>query len=201
MFADQFLPNLSLFVVGQAAAWFYLRTGRLWIGAAATAALWVFLDWLLLARYVFGATSGDLRLPLFLLQTVALWTLLALSWAQWRRRWSATARARPALFALAMAQYLRADHAAAAATWRRLTWADPWDAAAWTGLGNALARSDQSRRAFACYRRAEGVDTGRRLADFLQHQRTLLRRRHATPREAQPPVVAAPAVPAPRPAP
>jgi len=174
VFADQFLPNLSVFVLGQAAAWYYLRTGRFWIGAVSTAALWVLADLLLVARFVIGVSSQDLALPLFLLQGVALGTLAALLLALWRRRWSATARARPQLFAAAMAQYLRCDHVAAAATFRRLTRADPWDVAAWTALGNVLARSSQPQRARRCYRRAAQVDTGRRFADFLQQQQRRL---------------------------
>ena len=185
MFADQFLPNLSVFVLGQAAAWYYLRTGRFWIGALSTAALWVLADLLLVARFVFGVSSQDLALPLFLLQGVALGTLAALLLALWRRRWSATARARPQLFAAAMAQYLRCDHVAAASTFRRLTRADPWDVAAWTALGNVLAASAQPQRARRCYRRAAQVDTGRRFADFLQQQQ---RRLHAGPRARQPAV-------------
>ena len=176
MFADQFLPNLSVFVLGQAAAWYYLRTGRFWIGAASTAALWVLADVLLVARFVFGVSTQDLALPLFLLQAVALGTAAALLLAQWRRRWSATARARPQLFAAAMQQYLRCDHVAAASTLRRLTRADPWDVAAWTALGNVLAKASQPQRARRCYRRAAQVDTGRRFADFLQHQQKLLLR-------------------------
>lgn len=191
MFADQFLPNLSIFVLGQAAAWYYLRTGRFWIGAVSTAALWVLADLLLVARFVFDASSQDLALPLFLLQAVALGTLAALLLALWRRRWSATARARPQLFAAAMQQYLRCDHVAAASTFRRLTRADPWDVAAWTALGNVLAKSAQPQRARRCYRRAAQVDTGRRFADLLQHQQQRLLR-DAGPR-ARPAAVEEPA--------
>jgi tetratricopeptide (TPR) repeat protein len=190
VFADQFLPNLSVFVLGQAAAWYYLRTGRFWIGAASTAALWVLADLLLVARFVFGVSSQELAMPLFLLQGVAFGTLAALLLALWRRRWSATARARPQLFAAAMAQYLRCDHDAAASIFRRLTRADPWDVAAWTALGNVLARSAQPQRARWCYRRAAQVDTRGRFADFLQHQQRLLR--DSGPR-AKPPAVAEPA--------
>ncbi|HEX6812980.1 MAG TPA: hypothetical protein VF384_15250 [Planctomycetota bacterium] len=175
MLGDQFLPNFAMFVVGQAAAWFYLRTGRFWIGALSTAALWVLADVVVVARFAFGASAEDLALPLSLLQAVALGTVAALLFAQWRRRWSDTARARPRLFAAAMEQYLRSDHVAAAATYRRLTRADPWDVAAWTGLGNALARSAQPKRARRCYLRAAGVDTRRRFADFLEQQKRLLR--------------------------
>lgn len=191
MFADQFLPNLSVFVLGQAAAWYYLRTGRFWIGAVSTAALWVLADLLLVARFIIGVSTQELALPLFLLQGVAVGTLAALLLALWRRRWSATARARPQLFAAAMTQYLRCDHVAAASTFRRLTRADPWDVAAWTALGNVLARSAQPQRARRCYRRAAQVDTRGRFADFLQHQQQLLLR-DSGPR-AKPPAVAEPA--------
>ncbi|HEX5053460.1 MAG TPA: hypothetical protein VFZ65_16905 [Planctomycetota bacterium] len=170
VFADHFLPNLLLFVAGQAAAWYYLRTGRFLIGASATAALWLLADWFVLAKFVFGTDPADLLLPLWSLQIVALGTVAALALARWRRRWSRTARQRPALFQAGVAQYLRADYEAASATLRRLVRADPWDAAAWIALGNVFSRQVQPRRARACYRRAAAVDTARAYGDLLEQQ-------------------------------
>ncbi|MBL8726991.1 MAG: hypothetical protein JNM25_01080 [Planctomycetes bacterium] len=174
MFADQLWPNLVLFAAGQAAAWYYLHTGRTRIGTAVTVALWVLADWFLVAKYVFRVTGADLVLPLVSLQVVAGATVLALSFAQWRRRRSAVARQRQALFAAGLTAYLRADHGEAEATFRRLVRSDPWDSAAWIALGNVLARAGRPKPARRCYRRALGVDASRQYAELVRHLQGLL---------------------------
>lgn len=175
MFADQLWPNVVLFAAGQVAAWYYLHTGRTRIGTAATVALWVLADWFLVAKYVFRVTAADVRLPLACLQAVAAATVLALVYAQWRRRRSAVTRQRGALFAAGVAAYLRGDHGPAEATFRRLVRNDPWDTAAWVALGNVLARASQAKRARRCYRRALGVDGNHQYRDLVRHQLALLR--------------------------
>lgn len=167
---DALLPNLLLFATGQAAAWYYLRTGRWWVGVAASAALWVLADWLFLAKYAFAATGTDLMVPLVALQAVAAGIVLVLAWALWRRRWSATARQRPQIFGDGVAAYLRGDHAAARQTLRRLVRTDPWDTAAWVALGNVELRDGNPARAKRCYRRAVGVDTKALYGDLIAHQ-------------------------------
>lgn len=171
MFAAFFLPNLLAFVLGQAAAWYYLRSGRFWLGVGATVLLWLSLDWWLVARYVLAVEPVELRLPAAALQALAVATVGALAFGLWRRRWSAVARARTRHFGDGLSAYLRSDYAAARATFTRLVRSNPWDAAAWIALGDVLARSGQPGKAQRCYRRASAVDTQRAYVDLIQQRR------------------------------
>lgn len=170
MFPTSFWSVFLAFLVGQAAAWIYLRTGRLLLGILATACVWILFDWWLLVRYVF---TGDntLGTAAALLQATAIWTALWLAFGRWRRRWSAAARSRTERFAAGMAQYLRRDQAAARATFTGLVRTDPWDAAAWIALGDVLARAGATSRARRCYRRARAVDIQRQYADLIERGR------------------------------
>ncbi len=192
VFTAAFLPNLLLFAIGQAAAWFYLRSGRFLLGVAATVALWVLADWVLVAKYLFGRTDAQLQLPLGLLQAVALATAAGLAFGQWRRRWSKTSQQRPQLFAAGLAAYLRADYAVAQQTLRRLVRNDPWDAAAWAALADVLWRSGQPGRARAAFRRAQRVDLHGEYADFVGHQLAVLGGPPRRPRAAPAVAVAEP---------
>ena len=163
-----FVPDLLLFLVGQACAWFYLRTGRFWIGFVGTALLWGLLDAWLLLQFVFAVEGERADLVLFAQRAVAVAWIGGLAIAQWRRRWSAAAKRRDERFAAGTVQFLRADFTAAKATFRGLVRTDPWDVIAWIWLGDVLARSGDAVRARRCYRRAAGVDTARSCADLLQ---------------------------------
>ncbi|MCB9876460.1 MAG: hypothetical protein H6835_02570 [Planctomycetes bacterium] len=172
MFVDALWANLAVFAVGQLVAVGYLRTGRFWLGMAATVALWGGLDWWLVQRFLFAATEAEQRLPLLLVQVTAVVVVTAWTWARLRRRAgraTRTARYRAGLQAL-----LAGEAAAAVATFRALCWSDPWDASAWLGLGDALRRNGEPSRARRAYRRAEGVDVRRELADLLAHRRAML---------------------------
>lgn len=168
MYVTAFLPNLIAFACGQTAAWHYLRTGRSWVGSLLTLGVWSLLDAWLLARYVFAAEPAVLRALAFGLQGLAFAAVAWLLFALWRRRWSAAARARPERYRLALDAFLRGEWAAAQAGYRALVRTDPWDAAAWMGLGDTLARAGDGKAATRCYRRAAGVDVGRHFADLLQ---------------------------------
>ena len=63
MLGSHLLPLLLAFAIGQAAAWYYLRSGRFVVGFTATVVLWGALDWWLVARYVLGHDEAALRLP------------------------------------------------------------------------------------------------------------------------------------------
>lgn len=167
MFADHPLANLLLFCGGQAAAWYYLRTGRTWIGLASTGSLWVLADWYFVAKFVFGAVGQDLVVPLTGLQVVAAGTALALLGGLWRRKWSATARRRGELFGQGITSYLRGESEVARGTFRRLVRADPWDAAAWIALGNVEARAGRWGAARRCLRRGRAVDQTGQYADYV----------------------------------
>jgi hypothetical protein len=181
VFADAVLPNLLVFACGQLAAWLYLRTGRFWLGTAATTALWVLLDWWLVARYLFGVPAADQRLPLLLLQLVAVATVVAFGLARLRRRLAGPRRAER--FRAGIAFLLANDRTAAIAAFRRLVRCDPWDVAAWIALGDALWRTGDERCARRAWRRAGSVDIGGGYADLLSHRAR--RERGAAVRESR----------------
>ena len=166
-----FLPNLVAFLLGQAAAWYYLRTGRTWVGGLATLGLWISFDAWLLARYVFAADGATMRSLAAVVQVLAVALTLRLAQQLWRRRRSPAARARSDRFRTALGAYLRSDLAAAEDGYRGLVRTDPWDAAAWLGLGDVLSRQGKDKAAQRCWRRAEGVDITRAHADALQLRR------------------------------
>lgn len=168
MFAAAFLPNLLAFLLGQAVAWRYLRTGRTWVGGLLTLGVWSLLDAWLLARYVFAADPAILRALAGGLQVLAVAAAARLAFVLWRRRWSAAAKSRPERFRAAMAAYLRGEWQQATSDYRGLVRVDPWDAGAWLGLGDALERSGDGKGAQRCYRRAASVDVGKQYADLLQ---------------------------------
>lgn len=186
---DTFLPNLVVFAVGQATAWFHLRTGRWCAGGALSAALWLLADCALVARNMFGATGGHVWLPLVAMQVLAIGAGLWLGIRWWWRRGSRTARQRPELFADGLAAYLRGDLVLAAATFRRLVKNDPWDAAAWIAAGNVAQRAGRPRIASRYWWRGLGVDRDRVFTDFVAHQRSL---RARTPDAAVVPVPSGP---------
>lgn len=162
------VPDLLLFLAGQACAWFYLRTGRFWFGFLGTALLWGMLDAWLLLQFAF-ADEGPLGdQALFALRATAGALVACFLFAQWRRRWSAAAKRRDARFATGTVQFLRSEFVAAKATFLGLVRTDPWDAIAWIWLGDVYTRTGELTRARRCYRRAAGVDTERRCGDLLQ---------------------------------
>ncbi len=171
VFADHFLPNLVLFAIGQASAWFFLRTGRLALGWGGTVGLWVLLDAWLLGRYALAAGPGTLWALVLLLQLLSLALAGVLAHGRWRRRWSAAAKQRKEQFAAGLVQFLRSDHDAACATFTQLVRVDPWDAVAWIALGDALAARGDGVRAQRCYRRAAAVDVAKDFRDLLRHHR------------------------------
>jgi hypothetical protein len=184
VFAAHVLPQLLAFALGQAAAWYYLRSGRVGTGLVATIALWGAIDWWAVARYVLGHDELSLRTPALVLQGTALATVAALLVALWRRRWSATARCRRAHFTAGLTAFLRSEYGDARATFTRLVRADPWDAAAWIALGDVLARTGARRRARRCYRRAGAVDVRGAWTDLLQRRRAAIARSAAVSRRA-----------------
>ncbi|MCA8952850.1 MAG: hypothetical protein KDE27_25295 [Planctomycetes bacterium] len=168
MFAASFLPNFVLFVAGQAAAWFYLRTGRLLLGGIATAVLWIAADWAVVARFVFEDDGAHYRGALATMQVTAVAIVALLGFEQWRRRYSRTAKQRTALFEAGLAAYLQSAHDEATRTFRRLVRNDPWDAAAWLALGNAHRRAQHPGAARRCYRQCMRVDSEREYTDLAQ---------------------------------
>lgn len=170
---DGFVVNLVLLLAAQAAAWHYLRTGRIAIGAVATALLWSLLDGWLIAKFVYRLEQPPYTYLLAAFQAVALATIALLAFGLWRRRYSATARRRTEWFAKGLASYLRGEHAVAVGVFRRLVRCDPWDPAAWAALGNVLRSHGQVAAARSCYARALRVD---RIGTHKDHVRQQLAR-------------------------
>lgn len=172
MFVDAVWVHLLVFAVGQACAWLYARSGRFGPGATATVCLWVAVDWWLVVRYLLAADAQGQLAPLALLYAAAGLTSGALVWAGLRRRSGRRLRDERHRRALALA--LGGDHEGAAGVYRALVWSDGWDAAAWLGLGDALRRAGNVRRARTSYRRAAAVDRRDRFHDLLAHRQELL---------------------------
>ncbi|MGC6489070.1 MAG: hypothetical protein ACON4Z_15590 [Planctomycetota bacterium] len=172
MFLDAVWAHLGMFAIGQLFAWRYARSGRFWLGASATALLWIALDAWLVARYVLDLASPLQAAPLVALYAVVLGTAASFLWAGIRRlRGRSTRRAR---HAAAIACSLRGAGEEAIGAYRGLVWADGWDVAAWVGLGDAERRYGKPRRAARCYRRARSVDVARRFLDVIEHRERLL---------------------------
>ena len=72
MFVDAVLANVLVFAVGQAFAWLFLRTGRFWVGAAATTALWASMDCWLVQRFLLATPAEGQQLAVLILQATAL---------------------------------------------------------------------------------------------------------------------------------
>jgi hypothetical protein len=154
------LSTVTLFALGQAAAIYNLRTGRFWPGALVTGLLWVAADAALLQRFVYGELGGWFEACVGVVWGTGAGAAGWLGFELWRRRRSATARARTARFRIGLVAYLRGDLPAAAAVFVQLVRCDPWDTAAWCALANVRARAGQPRRARACRARARAVDRG-----------------------------------------
>lgn len=156
-----------LFVAGQAATVFCLRSGRPWIGFGGLLVSWTLLDVWLVLHFVFVESTTTAGIVLWSLRAQSAAIASWLAYALWRRRHSAAARSRSAEFAKGTAQYLRSELAAAEATFRGLVRVDPWDAMAWLWLGDVRRERGDHARARRCYRRAASVDRRREHADLL----------------------------------
>jgi len=184
VFVDAVWANVLVFAVGQAFAWLYVRSGRFWLGAGATIALWVAADWWLVGRYLLGASPAEQSVPLLLLQATAIATTVAFVWALVRRRQGRADRDQR--HRKAIQHMLAGDHDGAAEVFRQLVWSDGWDAAAWVGLGDALRRAGDGAKARRSYARAGAVDLTRQFADLLAHRQQLLERQKSATAKAEP---------------
>lgn len=170
MFADAFLPNLVLFVLGQAAAIAWLRTGMTTRGVVAMVMIWLLADAALLAHLALGRQDFTYHAPLALMQLWAAFEAVAFSFLRvrawlWRRR-----RQRREQFAAAHVLYLRGDHGGAIAAFARLRHFDPWDVAAAVAQANALAANGAGKRAERLLRKARALDLGSGYRDFIDER-------------------------------
>lgn len=192
VFVDAVMANVLVFAVGQVFAWLFLRTGRFWLGAGATVALWTFIDWWLVSRYLLGTPAAGQQLPLLSLQLTAVLTTVIYLWAVLRRHLAAPQRADR--FREGIQQLLSGKLTEADTTFRQLAWVDPWDPSAWIARGDACRRLGVVGRARRCYRRAGGVDVKGRFADLLAHRLKLLHSARSTVKEAAQEAAAAAAI-------
>lgn len=194
MFVDAVLANVLVFAVGQVFAWLFLRTGRFWVGAAATTALWGSVDWWLVQRFLLADPAEGQQFPVLMLQATALLVTVSYLWARLRKRLAAPHR--PDRFRQGTAELLQGKLQAAEATFRQLVWSDPWDVSAWISRGDAFRRLGVVAKARRCYRRAGGVDGNKQFADLLAHRLKLLQVVRANTKKSIEPAARSP-VPAP----
>jgi hypothetical protein len=167
MFPDAFLPNFAIFLVAQAVAWAYLRTGLIPTGIAIIVGSLFFGDTALVARFGFGHVGGIYVGSLLAMQAL---TILAAGWfaIARRRRSRATFRARrDADYKSALIAYMKDEIAGAESLLRPIARVDPWDLPTRVLLARlAASRGDRaaSRRQF---RRARRLDGDQRFKDVI----------------------------------
>ena len=163
MFQDAFWPNLAIFVLGQIAAWGYLRTGLVRRGVLLMVGAWLLADVALLARFAYEGQDLVYRVALMLMQIYSLCEFALFLYGRWRRRSPAVRERREHLLREAFLHYLRDERVAAARSYRQILRNDQWDADATLGLATVLARGGEHRRARSLFRSARSLDrTGRR---------------------------------------
>lgn len=167
MFPDAFGLNLAVFLVAQVVAWFYLRTGLTLRGVLVLLAAWGAADLALVLRFAYANTGAGYVASLAVLQGYTLFELLRAVLGTLRRR-SATATSRRAeTLRTAMVAFLEDDLDAAAANFRGLVRADPWDLQGRLGLGSVLGRQGRSRAARRQLAAARRLDRDGRFEDAI----------------------------------
>ncbi len=195
MLHDLFWPNVAVFGIGQLAAWFHLRTGRVVRGVVTMVALLLLADLALVARFAYGA-EGVAVGALGAMQVWALGEAVLLGIARWRRARPAAVARRRHDYRLAIVSELRGEDAEALALLRGLARVDPWDVEVAFALAAVHRRLGDPRASRRQLRRARRLDRIGRLSDLIYLEELRLRAPRAagdTPRVAR-------AVPAPVPA-
>jgi tetratricopeptide (TPR) repeat protein len=167
MFADSFLANLLIFVIGQAAAWGNMRTGRVVRGLALMVGAWALADLALMFRFVFESMRASYLPVLVVLQAWSLVEAALLGHGRLRRRSWRRRPARLALYREAFEHYLRNDLPAARSLQQRLVRRDPWDTEATLALATTLARAGERKKARKLFRRARAIDLEARFHDVI----------------------------------
>jgi hypothetical protein len=167
VFADVFLPNLVIFVVGKLSAWGWLRTGMFWRGLFVMVALWLLTDLALLARFAYGEVGRGFTIPLVAMQGTALASAALFTLGRLRRRFGGARQHRRERFLEGMILYMRDDFDAARKVFARLRAFDPWDVPSTIALANVMLLQGRRRRAGALYRFARSLDVRREYADLL----------------------------------
>jgi hypothetical protein len=168
MFADSFWPNLLAVVLGQIAAWGYVRTGLLVRGALLMVVGLAAADVALVARFAFSHTGAVYVGALLVLQ---VWSLAELVLFVVGRRRHANAIASPRRaeeMRDAGISYLRDELEDAEEVYRRLARRDAWDVEAALGLATVLARRGREKEARSWLRKVAAIDIRQRWADVVE---------------------------------
>lgn len=175
MLQDLFWPNLAVFGLGQAAAWFQVRTGRVLRGTVSMVALLVLADLVLVARFAYGeeALAG---IALTAMQAWAVGETVLLVFARWRRARPAALERRRRDYRLAIVSELRGADAEALPLLAKLARQDPWDIEVAIALAATQRRLGNGPAARRQLRRARRLDRSARFADVLFLEDLRLRR-------------------------
>ena len=180
MFEDSFLINLVIFVVGQLAAYCYLRTGRKTRGVMLMIVGLVLADVALVRVFAFGQRDTIFLLSLILMQAYSLAEAVLYTIGRIRRRSSTAKQQRKERFRSAFLHCLRNELDAAIADYRALVKIDPWDLESTLGLATALARKGKGRQARRYFRCARSLDLKDEYGDVISDElkRFSVRHRH-----------------------
>lgn len=168
MFPDAFLPNLAIFLVAQAVAWTYLRTGLVPRGISVIVGTWIAADTALVARFGFDEPGFVYVASLVVMQA---WTLLEtgrLCRGRWRRSRAAFLVEREATYRQAFVDWLRDDLQPAAESLLRLIRVDPWDLDSRLLLAKVSAAAADIRAARRQFIAARRLDRDSRHADAIR---------------------------------
>jgi hypothetical protein len=167
MFPDAFSVNLAVFLVAQVVAWFYLRTGLTMRGTLLLLVAWGAADLALVLRFAYSDTGTSYVASLAVLQGYTLFELLRAVWGTVRRRSASATSRRADTLRSAMTAFLADDLDAAAAGFRGLVRADPWDLQGRLGLGSVLGRQGHPRAARRQLAAARRLDREGRFEDAI----------------------------------
>lgn len=181
MFADHLLPNLLIFLVGQAAVIGLLRTGLVAHGVALVLGTWLFADAALVARLVFAIDGAGYVALLVAMQVLSLGGAAWLLHGRWRRTRPGVIADRERSFRDALRHYLRDELDASARILAGLCRRDPWDLPARLLRARVDAAAGRGERARAGLRRARGLDGAERYADLIHGELEALGRVAAGP--------------------
>jgi hypothetical protein len=170
MFEDSFPINLAIFVVGQVAAYRYLRTGRKTRGVMLMILGWVLADIAMVRVFTFGQRDTTFLLSLTLMQVYSLVEAFLYTIGRIRRRRSKVKKERQKRFHSAFIHCLRNELDAAIADYRALVRMDPWDLESTLGLATALARKGKGRQARRYFRCARSLDLNDDYGDVISDE-------------------------------
>lgn len=170
MFADSFPINALIFLLGQLAAWGYLRTGLVLRGVCIVVVTWLATDVALVARFGFADGEFASLVALIAMQSAALGGLVLYLFGRIRRRRNATKDAVGQAFLSARIHYLKNELDPAVEQLRTVVRRDPWHLAGSLALGTAYSRSGQPRRALRWLRRARSLDLSKANQDAIAQE-------------------------------